>query len=579
MPSYPRLLTAATAAVLLAGAALRADDALTSQGSALAKKYCYNCHGITYNGDAALNVMDRESLLDPDRGYVVPGNLEGSMLWTRIEHNEMPPKGQPQPTDAERETLRQWILAGSPMPQRQRREFVEWKTVLQAIRDDLQQAAPETRPHLRYFTLTHLYNNVEGVTELEMRLYRAALSKALNSVSWEPDLVIPQALDAEQTVFRVDLRHLGWDDAKWRMMLKSYPYGMRFRDVADDSLAQLDEDVGLYTQTPLCYLRADWFIVRGMRPPLYHDLLDLPKTTAELEKKLQVDVDRDFRQDRLRRAGFVESGVSAGNRVVDRHPAAYGYYWKSYDFKKTTPRGNIMKFPLGPEFTNHPFEALTFEQDGGEMVFGLPNGLQGYYLTDGEGNRIDEGPIDVVRDQTETSGAPLIVTGLSCMSCHRHGMIGFTDTLREGAGSLGEARRKVRSLCPPPEEMKAFLNKDRTRFLTAIEFCTAPFLKVGDDADKSIELFPEPIGTIARKYEQRLSLADVACECLVRDPAFLKGAIQANSQLRSELGLGPLANDQKISRANWETRDRVRTPAQMLMQSLELGTPLLIFDE
>jgi serine/threonine-protein kinase len=568
------------AAICLAGwvSAASADD-ISVQGSAIAKKYCYNCHGTTYNGDASLNVLDREALLNPDHGYVVEGNLDESYLWQRVSDNEMPPKGQPQPSPEEREVLRQWILSGAPMPQRVRREFIQWETILTAISDDLQESAPETRPFYRYFTLTHLYNNVEGVTELDMRLYRAALAKSLNSVCWKPDLVMPHPLDEAQTVFRVDLRHLGWTNDQWRMMLRHYPYGMRFQNVADERIAKLDRDIGLYTDTPLCYMRADWFVARCMRPPIYNNLLELPATAHDLEKLLQVDVIADFNQDQLRRAGFVESGVSAGNRVVDRHASVHGYYWKSYDFRKGGEFNNIMKFPLGPDYPGHPFESLAFHPDGGEMIFSLPNGLQGYMLVKEDGARLDEGPIDVVRDLTETSGAPLIVNGLSCMSCHRHGMIEFKDTVREGAGALGEARRKVRNLYPDPEEMKQLVSRDQKRFLRALEDVTGPFLQVGDDAEKPIDAFPEPVGAIARKFEQRLGLSEVAAEVHIEDESLLKGAIQANPRLRSELGLGPLVNGERISRTNWETRDQVLSPAQVLMQTLDVGTPLLIFDE
>lgn len=579
MNSFTRSLLVSIVGAVGAVGPSQADDQVAIQGSAAAKKYCYNCHGITFNGDTSLDVMDRDSLLNPDQQYVVAGKLEDSMLWQRLEDREMPPKSQPQPTEAEREILKQWILAGAPMPQRVRRAYVEWRTILQAMCDDLQQADPEVRKYYRYFTLTHLYNNVDGVTELEMRLYRAALAKALNSVSWEPDLVTPHPLDPDQTLFRIDIRDLGWNEAKWRALLKNYPYGMRFLNVEDEAVAKLDQDIGQLADTPLCYVRADWFVVRGMRPPLYHELLEIPDTAAALEQQLNVDVFRDFMQDRLGRAGFVESAVSAGNRVVDRHPALHGYYWKSYDFKKQNDRGNAMKFPLGPEHAGHPFQPLAFEQDGGEMIFSLPNGLQAYMLVDGRGARISEGPVEVVRDLTETSGAPVIVSGLSCMSCHRHGMIEFKDTLRDGSSAQGDARRKVRSLCPPEDRMSALVAKDRARFLTALAACTGPFLQTGDDVNKPIEDFPEPIGSIARKYEQRLNLADVACECLAEEPALLKGAILGNPELKSELGLGPLVNDEKISRSNWETREGVISPAQKLMQRLGLGTPMLIFDE
>ncbi|MEZ6064944.1 MAG: c-type cytochrome domain-containing protein [Planctomycetaceae bacterium] len=562
---------------LAGGGTAFAQGDLPTLGSALVKKYCYDCHGATFNGDAFLDVMNRDALLETDHSYVVQGNLDNSVMWQRIADNEMPPEDHPQPTPDERLIIKDWILAGAPMPEREVREFVQWPVILQTIHDDLQRTQPEYRQYIRYFTMTHLYNNAHNVTEMEMRLYRAALAKSLNSVCWEPVLVLPQPLDEHQTLFRVDLRDLGWTTQQWQTILTHYPYGCGFANVPDPAVANLYRDIEQYSETPLCFIRADWFIARCMRPPVYHELLGLPKTAFELEQMLGAAVIGDFQRDRVARAGFVESGVSAGNRVVDRHRSRFGYYWKSYDFKKNTERGNIMRFPLGPDYDGHPYHQLTFEEDGGEMIFSLPNGLQGYYLVDGQGNRIDEGPIEVVRDLKETSGAPVIVNGLSCMACHRHGMINFSDTLRNGAGALGDARRKLMAIVPPPEEMQRLVNADSARFVGAIEQVTGPFLQIGDDINKPITDFPEPVQAIARRFEQRLSLEDIACEVLVEDPNFVKFTIQANPMLKTNYGLGPLAVDEKITRANWESMDLGHSAPQYLMQVLDLGTPVHVY--
>ena len=113
--------------------------------------------------------------------------------------------------------------------------------------------------------------------------------------------------------------------------------------------------------------------------------------------------------DKLVRGGFQQSGVSGQNRLVERHDAEFGaYYWKSYDFKPRRARANLTRFPLGPEFPGNPYPRQAFRHDGGEMIFGLPNGMQGYFLSDGKGRRIDEGPTDVVSDALKTSGTPAI---------------------------------------------------------------------------------------------------------------------------------------------------------------------------
>ena len=60
--------------------------------------------------------------------------------------------------------------------------------------------------------------------------------------------------------------------------------------------------------------------------------------------------------------------------------------------------GNLFRFPLGPAFADNPFPNQAFEHAGGEIIFNLPNGLQGYLLVDAKGDRIDAGPIDIVGD-------------------------------------------------------------------------------------------------------------------------------------------------------------------------------------
>ena len=136
--------------------------------------------------------------------------------------------------------------------------------------------------------------------------------------------------------------------------------------------------------------------------------------------------------------------------------------------------------------------------------------MQGYLLVDAKGNRIDAGPIEVVGDALKTSGTAAIVTGLSCMACHQRGMIPFKDTIREGLAVAGAARDKVERLFPEKAAMDKLLGRDEARFLKALDEATGPFLKVGDDRDKDIRDFAEPIGAVARAYLKDLGPAEVA---------------------------------------------------------------------
>ena len=183
--------------------------------------------------------------------------------------------------------------------------------------------------------------------------------------------------------------------------------------------------------TDIPVVRSDWFVATATRPPLYHTLLDLPRTATELETTLRVDVHQNFLRDSLARAGFRGSGVSGQSRLVERHDAAHGAYWKSYDFKPGNPKGDLAQLPLGPVFKENPFENVAFVHDGGEIIFNLPNGLQAYLLVNGKGRRIDEGPTKIVSVKNRPD--PTVINGISCMTCHARGMIDKADQVRAHA--------------------------------------------------------------------------------------------------------------------------------------------------
>ncbi len=576
-------LTLAVCLGILPVAPLRAGEAnteLAQQAHNVLKQYCYRCHGIDFKVPG-FNILDRDNLLakrdDNEQPYVVPGNPDKSHLWQRVGVDaDMPPSSK-KPTAAEKQLVKKWIEAGAPFPGRAARPFRGEKEILTALRDHLRKVEPGDRKFQRYFTLTHLYNNNKHVTADELRLYAAALSKMANSVSWKREIAVPKAIDAEQTIFVVDLRDLGWDEHRlWQEILKVYPYGLKHNQDPDQAIRNLAQEVYQLAGSDLPYLRADWFIATAARSPLYHTLLRLPQHASDLERMLLVDVKGNFLRNKLARAGFATSGVSGQNRLVERHSAAYGAYWKSYDFRAHHDRGNLTQFPLGPDFRDNPFPRQAFAHDGGEIIFHLPNGLQGYLLTDGKDNRIDEGPVDVVNDSLKTVGTPAIVNGLSCMACHKHGMIRFKDTIRAGLAVTGEARRKVEDLYPPQEVMDKLLKKDEDLFLRALEAATGPFLKTGEDQKKEIRDFPEPVGAIARLYLKDLGPEEVALELGIADPKELQTLIKANARLR-QLGLGPIMQSATIKREAWEAPRKLQSLFHEVARELELGTPFRVF--
>ena len=402
---------------------IQAQQNLAQEAYAIFEQSCLICHGE--NGAFRESLIIEHSALI-DTGKVVPGDPGRSVFYQRlIESNvaKRMPQGQPPLDPAAIETIRQWILAGAPdwdAGQGPETDFITTDVMLQTIENHVNSLSSRDRSFARYFTLTHLYN--AGDTTEILNAYRRGLSKLINSLSWGREVVNPQPIDAEQTLFYIDLRDYEWDvrNDAWTQIEQAYPYKMTF---AAPAQTHLHEKLMTLQQEMNCdvpFVHVDWFLATASLPPLYHDILALPDTDRELEEELDVYVVDNLQNapgKRVWRAGFNESGVSRHNRVVERHSSSYGAYWKSYDFAGSAESQNIFSHPL------------DFIHDGGEIIFNLPNGLQAYLLVDGVGNRLDVAPTDIVSNPAASD--PAVRNGLSCIGCHTKGMKTFEDEVRD----------------------------------------------------------------------------------------------------------------------------------------------------
>ena len=266
--------------------------------------------------------------------------------------------------------------------------------------------------------MAHLYNAGEPTGILQE--YRKALYKLVNSLSWGVTVINPIPIDPQATIFYIDLRHYEWDrNDAWTKIEEEYPYHIAFDAPAQLGLRNQLGRLQTQMKTNVPSVHVDWFIATASTPPLYHDLLSLPLTDRDLETRLEVDVAGNLRNApgvRVWRAGFNNSGVSTNNRVEERHTSRYGAYWKSYDFAGSVGTRNIFTHPL------------NFTHDGGEAIFNLPNGLQGYYLVNASGFRLDEAPINIVSNPAASD--PTVRNGLSCIGCHTEGMKTLEDQVR-----------------------------------------------------------------------------------------------------------------------------------------------------
>ncbi len=555
-------------------------ELLASRAQGVLRKYCSQCHGPSHQASGTLDLMDSSSYISENKTYLVAEGLRDSLVWQRLRasgEDHMPPRDQPQPSAAEVEVIRRWILRGLPKPGEHNRRFVSLVEVFTAIGDDLSGAQEDDRRYYRYFSLTHLHND-SAVSTVDLHIARAALSKAVNSLSWEPELVLPQPVDTQETILRVDVRDLGWHlpvrrreiidgqpiqtvQTRWSGVVRKNPYAVTYhgnsghfdpnvRKLADQIMALPGMRNSLDVRSEVLLLRADWFIAQAMSPPIYHQLLDLPETLEALEQRLGVHRAEDFQHNRLRRGGVIHSGVSAQNRLLDRHPSLTGFYWLSYDFapedRPTQPvqrapgKTNLKRYPLGPQLTQHPeanvfFAAgVGFEHDGGEAIFSLPNGLHSYMIADGRGRRLDVAPVSIVVDKLnrDRSQHQAVVNGLSCVRCHKAGINEFQDDIRQLHVLKGANEQKLLQLLAEGPELNRLLARDRQAYLQAVQAACGPFLESHPGLAQRIATGQiEPISEVAARYHaEPVTLRKLALEMGLQPSEALLESLRARLQ-------------------------------------------------
>jgi hypothetical protein len=489
-------------ALLAPVAGLSADpNPLAAKAHDVLKAHCYKCHGEAGNVEGGMNyILDLGRLVA--RKKVVPNKADQSPLWKRVAAGTMPPPDvHDRLRDAEKAALKAWIDGGAPsLTTGPKAEFVSQTRVNDWVLADLEKIDRRSRRFQRYFTLTHLAN--AGLGEDELRTYRNALSKLINSLSWHPKVRNPEPIDPLGTVFRIDLRWYMWDATTWNRVLQDYPYG-----VLDDGVTA--RVIAVFTATKIPVLRADWFVATASRPPLYQDVLQLPGNLAELERQLRVDAGLNIAQERVMRVGFNGSGISKNNRVLERHDAVHGYYWRTYDFEEVPQnlldrglqapdRRNVFAYPLGPGSVEN-----TFLHAGGEAIFSLPNGLQGYYIMNAVNNRLDRAPTAIVSDPKRPDKA--VELGVSCMGCHVPGIHAKADQVRDHLEKSPKAVAKADAdvalaLYPRKEASLAQMDEDAKKFQAALALTGTRLTR------------NEPVLAMTLRYEGDLDAVAAAAE-------------------------------------------------------------------
>lgn len=536
-------------AIILARPATASDQPMLD----LLEKRCAECHHD--EEEPELSKTSVLSQLRTNDKYVLAGDVEKSPLYQLLvkpegDKDRMPKSTKKKPlaplTEDELAVVRAWIKG----PATAARRFISEEDHARMISADLaqQKGVLGKKGQIRYLSLANLFNERDAAgsplhSDEQMQIFRVGVNKLLNSLSWKPEIVLAAPVDDAGTLLRVNLDAYGISPEIWKSVALSYPYRVKRPGSA---LESAEKALGV-----LPVMRADYFVFICAQPPIYHTALRIPGETAaldadiELEKKLNVNATQALKHPDTLRAGFLKSGVSQGNRLIERLPLPDGgYYWRSYDFdpnRQSRRGGDLFKAPLGPIKAGLTKDGnLAFSHDGGELIFSLPNGLQGYMLVDAKGKRLLKAPLNVVTDSKRQDS--LIINGISCMQCHVNGMVttNVKDEVRSHAAGLklDPADKATIERLYDNTKLDKFFAQDTTHFNAAQAKC-------------GYTGGPEPVGLLYYKFRGTMGTHQLAAEIGIDDPGLLK-ALGRSDEPKVKNLVASFQSGKPVSRPDFE---------------------------
>ncbi len=482
--------------------------ALAAKAYAVLDTHCARCHqtGRLKIARAAKPIANILSLdeLSADPALVRPGVPDASPLYTIMlrRHSPLlgpdiwPPIGE-ELTASDVQNVRDWIqdlpaFKPGTCPGRPPITPAASSAALEAA---VAAIPAEKAKTTRFISLANLYNGCASYPELNG--YREAVTRVINSLSWKPEPVRLETIDAERTILKFDLTDVGWVEAHWEKLVQAYPH-------TGSAATRPDDDVNSKTGSTVPVVRGDWFAATAMTPPLYHSLLGLPARFANLQRILNTDRDANIKSNVARRAAIAESTITRAGRIVERHPTKEGSLWIAYDFAGSEGRQNIATHPLGPNTL--PAGRVAFKHDSARALFTLPNGFLGFSINDPSGDRLDRSAPQIDRDVIGWSASS--ENGLACAGCHTNGPLNVRDEVRAAAEAdkamAKDLRDAVQALYPPEAEFSGLITEDHQRHRKAMQ-------NAGLNPDLTVHGL-EPMTALARQYQKDAGISTMSAE-------------------------------------------------------------------
>jgi hypothetical protein len=387
------------------------------------------------------------------------------------------------------------------------------------ILEDILRLPPSRRLQVRYLVTAHA-----NVLELPEAEWSAGIAKQINSVSTERSITIPQPIDPRGLVHRLDI-------GEYDLEVRDFDAINLFDEIQFESKTSKGLLIKSLTQTKYPWLHADNFAFITNLAPIYYFLLGIPSDFDDFLALdfIEVDLQQQYRDLEPRLIGFNGSPISIQkNRLLARYESEEGYLWVTYDvFSLENVGSNLFGNPL------LEVGAKIFNFDASEVIFTLPNGLQGYALYEADGGRADFAPTDLVFD-TESPLDPQIDNALDCHRCHKAGLLPATDQIKDAVRAnptqfdINDVQL-VEFLYT--ENAAALFQKDNGTYKKALE-------SVGTDPAR------DDINGMVDHFRSDYGLAKLAAFLFVSERQ-LKACIEQSAVLQAQIG--QLTSDGTIS--------------------------------
>jgi hypothetical protein len=356
-----------------------------------------------------------------------------------------------------------------------------WDEVILNVNDDLSTVDVQDRFFQRYFALGNESEESDpgtGVCEASLQRKRQALTKLLNSLSIEPNIQEPLAIDADLRLYRIDLRDYQWDRQVrvgapeyadvWEALIASDPYALPF--IGADA-----EDMVADTNTSVPVLLVDSFIATATRPELYSSILELP---GSLDVLLEAELGIAPGTPPTVQAGFIDEAEFLAQRWD--MGVRNGFVWSIADYGR--PPGALFADPLQPPLGER------------ELTFTLPNGLLAFAFAN-EVNALEDS-WRVTRDPRETDR----VARAPRSNWRRHpGTLAVRDQVRgyvdlnenlypQTLSAIQESFPGAAALSEALEQDAAFLTRRALQLANLDPFQPDPITRVTEDFDAPLTL-------------------------------------------------------------------------------------------